>query len=44
MCQNHNLWDTLESSSHPDTIMVFEFDPDKSQANLEKHGIDFEQA
>ena len=24
--------------------MVFEFDPDKSQANLEKHGIDFEQA
>jgi uncharacterized DUF497 family protein len=24
--------------------MVFEFDPDKSQANLAKHGIDFEQA
>ena len=24
--------------------MVFEFDPDKSQANVEKHGIDFEQA
>jgi uncharacterized protein len=24
--------------------MVFEFDPEKSQANLLKHGIDFEQA
>jgi uncharacterized DUF497 family protein len=24
--------------------MNFEFDPDKSKANLEKHGIDFEQA
>jgi uncharacterized protein len=24
--------------------MLFEFDPDKSQANLTKHGIDFEQA
>ena len=24
--------------------MIFEFDPDKGQANLEKHGIDFEQA
>ena len=24
--------------------MVFEFDPKKSQANLLKHGIDFEQA
>jgi uncharacterized DUF497 family protein len=24
--------------------MIFEFDPDKRRANLEKHGIDFEQA
>ena len=24
--------------------MEFEFDPEKSQANLEKHGIDFEDA
>jgi uncharacterized protein len=24
--------------------MEFEFDPDKSEANLQKHGIDFRQA
>jgi uncharacterized protein len=24
--------------------MIFEWDPDKSQANLEKHGLDFESA
>lgn len=24
--------------------MIFEYDPDKSDANLVKHGIDFEQA
>jgi uncharacterized protein len=24
--------------------MVFEWDPDKSQANLEKHGLDFKSA
>ncbi len=24
--------------------MLFEYDPNKSQMNLEKHGIDFEQA
>ena len=24
--------------------MIFEFDPDKSSMNLQKHGIDFEEA
>ena len=24
--------------------MIFEYDPDKSASNLDKHGIDFEQA
>jgi uncharacterized protein len=44
--QDRGLFENLDDPLlfHFHTIMEFEFDPEKSQSNREKHGIDFNKA
>ena len=37
-------FDCIKSYAYPVHEMVFEYDPEKSNANARKHGIDFETA